>query len=212
MLDMAKSIGESLAIVIVAVASAIQYMKIQNKKEDVQNKTKVSRSVEYVAKYEADIVKNLEYIKEETFADRVMLFEFHNGVHYADGRIATKTSCTFEVCRHSQQQLQAEYQNIQLSRVVKSLKRLFDEEIIRYRDNLKQLEEDDYETYKLFEKSGVKRLYARLIRNNIGNPIGFIVVEYCTEETNNIEFDEMKFTEHFGVIKEKLYELVEGFK
>ena len=50
---------------------------------------------------DAEIVKRMEQVKEIVMADRVQIYDFHNGIHYANGRSALKVSCSYEVCRAS---------------------------------------------------------------------------------------------------------------
>ena len=43
-----------------------------------------------------EIIQRMEQIKEILRADRIQIYDFHNGGHYANGRSALKTSCTFD--------------------------------------------------------------------------------------------------------------------
>ena len=46
-----------------------------------------------------DIYKHMNYYKELLKADRILLFEFHNGQHYSNYRSALKMSASYEVYR-----------------------------------------------------------------------------------------------------------------
>ena len=45
------------------------------------------------------IINRLESIKDFLKSDRLQIYDFHNGIHYANGRSALKTSCSYEVVR-----------------------------------------------------------------------------------------------------------------
>ena len=199
---------EAVIVIILAVASAIKYIKAQDKIEKKKSGEEVSSSVENIIKNEAEIIKYMEYMKEDSFSDRVLIFEFHNGGHYADGRLATKTSCTFEVCRHSVESIQLRSRDIQLTYIIKTIKKVFDNNYFNCED-IEILKEEDFETYRMLSTTGVKRFYIKLIRNENNNPIAFILWEYCNgNENNNVNPNTENCIEYLGIIKNKLSELI----
>ena len=90
-LDSAKQIGIFIAEVIVALFFCKQYLNKYFKK------TNVGKMLPKQNKLDLEILNKLEYVKEILNADRIHVYEFHNGEHYSDYRSAYKFSCTYEV-------------------------------------------------------------------------------------------------------------------
>lgn len=61
--------------------------------ETIPQKIKKQCDIDYL------IINKMEEAKEFLRADRVQVYDFHNGGHFANGRSALKSSCTYEVCR-----------------------------------------------------------------------------------------------------------------
>ena len=59
----------------------------------------VSKKVPRQSEIDIKVLNRMEEVKEIMDADRVHVYEFHNGEHYANGRSALKVSCTYEVCK-----------------------------------------------------------------------------------------------------------------
>ena len=65
-----------------------------------EKKSDVPKKIGKQSEIDCLIMKEAEKLKEFLNADRVQVYEFHNGTHYANGRSALKTTCTYETCRY----------------------------------------------------------------------------------------------------------------
>ena len=74
---------------IVSAATAVFGMWVKIKYDE-----KKSKEFNYDPNLHSSIISALEYVMDETQADRVYVVEFHNGEHYFSGRSQQKLSCT----------------------------------------------------------------------------------------------------------------------
>ena len=79
----------------------------------------VSSKVPKQSQIDIKVLERMEEVKEVLHADRVHVYEFHNGEHYANGRSALKVTCTYEVCRTGIGSTQREIMSVPLSVVPK---------------------------------------------------------------------------------------------
>lgn len=122
----------------------------------------------------------MEQVKELLNADRVQLYDFHNGEHYANGRSALKTSCTYEVLRQGITSHQMKLQSIPLSCIPKFIKTLLDKNQLEVKD-IEDLKETMPATYSLKKAQGIKSFYDIILNNKQGEPIGFIGIQYVND-------------------------------
>ena len=77
--------------------------------------------------YDNIIIEKMDSLKEYLNADRVQIYDFHNGGHYANGRSALKTSCTYETVRNGIKPVQAQLQAIPLPCIAKFISQLLND-------------------------------------------------------------------------------------
>ena len=80
-INSAKGIGQFMAVVIVSLFFCKQYLNQYFKK------TNVGKMLPRQNKLDLEILNKLEYVKEILNADRIHVYEFHNGEHYSDYRL-----------------------------------------------------------------------------------------------------------------------------
>ena len=108
------------------VKKYLKEFKEDNDNEKVNDMLKVSRSVKKQSEIDLEIYRELERTKEITNADAINVFDFHNGGHYANGRSALKTTCSFEVVRSGIRTHQRDLVAIPLSVFPISIKELLE--------------------------------------------------------------------------------------
>ena len=126
------------------------------------------------------VLKRMEEVKEIMDADRVHVYEFHNGEHYANGRSALKTSCTYEVLRQGITSHQMKLQSIPLTCIPKFIKTLLDKNQLEVKD-IEDLKETMPATYSLKKAQDIKSFYDIILNNKQGEPIGFIAIQYVND-------------------------------
>ena len=111
---------------------------------------------------------------------------FTIGGHYANGRSALKTSCTYEVCRQGCRSYQMYLQSIPLSCIPQFIETLLNKEELKVND-LEEIKDKMTSTYHLKKDQGVRCFYDIVIHNKNKEPIGFLAIQYLTE--NKVKFN-----------------------
>ena len=86
--------------VLFTVYMSFRTFKIKLDKVMDEKKSDIPKKIGKQSEMDCLIMKEAEKLKEFLNADRVQVYEFHNGTHYANGRSALKTTCTYETCRY----------------------------------------------------------------------------------------------------------------
>lgn len=160
--------------------------------EAIKNgKTDVSKKVRRQTDLDCEIIKEAEKIKELLDADRVQVYEFHNGAHYANGRSALKTTCTYEVCRYGTSNCINLLSGIPLSCIPSFIKLLLDKGEM-YVKNMEDVKEDMPSTYSLKNSMNVTSFYDVVIYNDNREPVGFVAVQFCDGKNHNVNKDIVK--------------------
>ena len=165
-------------------------------KREVQNNlpTKIKKQ----SSIDVGIIEHMEELKELVNADRVQLYDFHNGGHYANGRSALKISCTYEVVRTGIQPSQRLLQDIPISCISKFTSALLDNTCLEVCD-LEQIRDIMPSTYQLEKDMGITSFYDVAICNKYGEAIGFLAVQYiknkyyCSTDKDKQEVLKLKF-------------------
>lgn len=157
-------------------------MFIENEKKNVPKNIKKQSSLDY------EIMQEAEKVKEILGADRVQVYEFHNGTHYANGRSALKTTCTYEVCRYGIKSCANILSGIPLSIIPNFLNALLEKEEL-FVKNLNDIKDSMPLTYSLKNTMDIKAFYDVVIHNSNNEPVGFVAVQFCNQEVNSIKKD-----------------------
>lgn len=157
-----------------------------------------------------EIINRMEELKELLKADRVQIYDFHNGGHYANGRSALKTSCTYEVVRAGIQPYQKDLQAVPLSCLPHFTARLLNEREFDV-TNLENIKNVMPSTYSLKKSQGVKSFFDVILNNKQGEPIGFLGIQYVEKchKTYNIKDKEEVLRLKF-FIEENLEKMIKG--
>ena len=156
------------------------------------NKTKkqleetIPKKIRRQSNIDLEIIRRMEQVKELVNADRIQLYDFHNGDHYANGRSALKTTCTYEVTRAGVSGYQIKLQAIPLSCMPRFVKRLLDKNVIEVND-IEDIKDSMPSTYNIKKEQGIKSFYDIVLNNKEGEPIGFLAIQYTinSHETYN---------------------------
>ena len=154
-----------------------------------EKKSDVPKKIGKQSEIDCLIMKEAEKLKEFLNADRVQVYEFHNGTHYANGRSALKTTCTYETCRYGISSCLNILSGIPLSIIPNFIKTLLDKGELLVKD-LEDLKETS--TYALKSTMGIKSFYDVVIRNEVGEPVGFVAVQFCSSDSHFVNKDAVK--------------------
>lgn len=151
----------------------------------MKNKKELKNSLPKCLKKSNDINmemnKTLNDLKELVDADRIQLYDFHNGGHYANGRRALKMSCTFEVVKPDISRSQLKMQGLPLACFSRFLTKLYDKNWCGY-DDIELSKNEIPSMYNLWKDEKIKSCYNCLITNKYNQPIGLISVQHINEK------------------------------
>lgn len=129
----------------------------------------------------ANRVRQLSYyLLNEFDADRVSVYEYHNGGKSVAGVDFKKCSNTYEATAKGIDEMYNEQQNLPISVNFLWNKLLIDKKPILISD-IKTLEQTDNTIFQILSSQGIKSYYSRLILNYNSKPIGFVVITYYNE-------------------------------
>lgn len=114
------------------------------------------------------------------------------GGHYANGRSALKTSCTYEVVRSGCRGYQTYLQSIPITCIPKFIKELLDKSKLIIND-LEEIKEEMPATYSLKHDQGIVSFFDIILNNSKNEPIGFLAVQYS--EMNKVNFTQTELNE-----------------
>ena len=177
----------------IAFTAYMSYKTFKSKLDEAikNGKTDVSKNLKRQTEMDCEIIKEAEKLKELIGADRVQVYEFHNGAHYANGRSALKTTCTYEVCRYGVKSCINILSGIPLSCIPNFIKTLLNENELLVND-MEEIRDTMPSTYSLKSNMNVSSFYDVIICNKYGEPVGFVAVQYCDSQSHNVNKDAVK--------------------
>ena len=179
---------ESITTVIISLTALITALcglivAIKKTKKELENA--LPQKIKKQCSIDSEIICRMESIKELLNADRVQIYDFHNGGHYANGRSALKVSCSYEVCRTGIKACQMYLQSIPLSCIPQFIKTLLNKNELKI-DDLEDIKNDMPATYALKKDQNVASFFDVILNNKNNEPIGFLAIQYC--DKNKVSF------------------------
>lgn len=182
----------NLTTIIVSVTALITAIgglitTILNQKKNISEN--IPKKVKNQSNINTDIITKMEYLKEFITADRVQIYDFHNGEHYANGRSALKVSCTYEVTRAGVVPFQKELQAIPISCIPIFIDTLLNKKYMNIGD-LEEIKDLMPSTYSLKKHQGIKSFYDIILTNKDKEPIGFLAVQFVNRTKDKFTIEE----------------------
>lgn len=193
---------------ITALISAVGTLIVTTLKTKKQIEDTIPKKLKKQCGIDAEIIKRMENAKELLSADRVQIYDFHNGGHYANGRSALKTSCTYEVTKAGVKGYQMYLQSLPLSAIPRFTKTLLDNGEMCVPD-IETLKDTMPGAYNIKKEQGVKGFHDVVLENKFGEPIGFLGIQYVNNSHktyNNKEKNEILRLKFF--IEENLEQMI----
>lgn len=175
-MDSLTTFFTSLALLITAIAGvAVALLRAyKNTKKEVDT---LPKKIKVQIPVDNAITDKLEEVKDLLNADRVQVYDFHNGGHWANGRSALKLTCTYEVCRAGIKPAQQHLQAVPLSCLSKFVSTLLDDGKLEVID-MEKIKNTMPATYNLKKATSVRSFYDVVLNNKYGEPIGFLALQY----------------------------------
>ena len=187
-LSTAQTIGITIAQILLAIYFCKQYLEKYQK----EHLTDVPTAVKEQNKIDMEIISRMDYYKELLDADRILLFEFHNGQHYSNYRSALKMSASYEVYRAGLENSREKCSNIPVSIMPKFIAEITNDGVCFCHD-LEELKGQMGNTYEFKKALGIQSFYDVAIKDSDDHIIGFIAVQWNKpiEEFNELEINHL---------------------
>lgn len=198
-LDTAKDIGIFLGQIVVALFFCKQYLQKAFKKKDV------AKFIPKQNKIDMEIITKMDYVKELLNADRIHVYEFHNGEHYTDYRSAYKFSCTYEAVKAGSRSIRELCMHIPIACMPKFINDITVKGKLVCED-VSVLKELMPSTYNFKINMGIVAFYDIAIKNKAGNVVGFVAIQW--DDKNRMFVDEEVIKQLVWFIEERLKEAV----
>lgn len=184
-LEIAKNIGIFIAELIVGLFFCKQYL------DKYFKKTNVAKMLPRQNKLDMEMLNKLEYVKEILNADRIHIYEFHNGEHYSSNRPAYKFSCTYEVFKAGNKPVQQECINLPTNCMPSFVNKIMKDGKFVCED-LESIKDNMASTYNFKKALNIKSFYDVAIKNREGEIIGFVAIHWFKKENMKVEEDVIK--------------------
>lgn len=180
--ETAQSIGIILAEILLAIYFCKQYIDKYQK----EHKPNISDEVTKQNPIDLDIIEKMDYYKELLKADRILLFEFHNGQHYSNYRSALKMSASYEVYRAGLESSREKCSNLPIAIMPRFIAAITREGFAWCKD-IEEIKYDMGNSYEFKKSIGIKAFYDVAIKDECGNVVGFVAVQWQHEMPTDID-------------------------
>ena len=130
------------------------------------------------------VMSLLNCLREESGANRVSCFIYHNGGYSVTGRSFQKMSMLYEVVDGKTVSVMNSFQNVPRTMFFTLTQKLSEQGCYDIRD-IEDIKDADAITYQTFYARGAKAAYCGVIKDSKKNILGFIVVEYTADKCND---------------------------
>lgn len=168
-LETAKYIGILFAEILLGIYFCKQYI------DKAQKKLPIGKMVVEQNNINLDIYKTMNYYKELLKADRVLLFEFHNGQHYSNYRSALRMSASYEVYRAGLHSILDQCTNLPITIMPKLIQKITNEDYA-YCSDIENIKGDMGNSYEFKKSIGVHSFFDIPLHDDNGIIIGFVAI------------------------------------
>jgi len=152
-----------------------------------------SKSFPSIIRTNSEVTARLRHLKSDIQADRVLVFQYHNGSHNLNGVDFAKVSCTHEVVKPGLKTVQQELLNLPVSAYITLTECAFGKEASCL-SSVTKLKAYDSSTYEMLKAHGVKSAIIKPLKDDNDHIFGFILVEFCRRYVRNFGTPELKIT------------------
>lgn len=187
-IETAKTIATVVVELLLAIYFCRQYI------DKINAKIPMGPAVKQQNELDLDIINKMNYYKELLNADRVLLFEFHNGQHYSNYRSALKMSASYEVYRAGLESSREKCSNLPIAIMPKFINDITKKGYSMCKD-IEEIKDDMGNSYEFKKSIGIKSFFDVAIRDKDNNVIGFVAVQWNEIMPDNID---KKTVEHLA--------------
>lgn len=177
------TVATNLAIIIAALATGYQVFSKKLTELTEKSGSSIKEEIKKQSDSDLKIIRKLEEVKEMLNADRVQIYDFHNGIHYANGRSAIKITCTYESCRCGVKSYQNQLSGLPISCLPNFIATLLNEGEFLCKD-IETIKDTNPATYAFKKNMEIKSFYDVVFHNEEGDIVGFIAIQFCNNKYN----------------------------
>lgn len=185
-IEVAKSIGTIIAEIVLIAYFCFKYINAT-----LKNAADIAKEVKNQNCLDIEIIEKMDYYKELLMADRIVLFEFHNGQHYSQYRQALKMSASYEVFRAGLESTRQQCSNLPVAIMPNLIHEIVNKGCSVCKD-IEEVKEKMGNTYEFKKSLGIRAWYDVALHDNQGEVIGFVAVQWNTVMPDNINTDQIK--------------------
>jgi hypothetical protein len=135
------------------------------------------------------ITEKISELRTKMRADRIAIFQFHNGEYFNSSNSILKLTMTHEVVREGVSKIIKDFKNILVSEYPVLCQKLLQENKY-FIDNLKSLSDDENEIKADMLNYGIGSMYYMRLNDINTNMIGFICISFRDELDDNHEIND----------------------
>lgn len=199
------ALATNLALVVFTLISGFSVFIREFKKLKEKESHNISANLKEQSVADKYISRKLEDLKEILGADRVQIYDFHNGIHYANGRSALRITCTYEACRYSIESYQNQLASLPISCLPNFISDLLEDGEFEC-DDIEKIKMSHPATYSFKKRMQITSFYDIVFHNDRGEIIGFLAIQFCDGKPLNIDKEEIAKT--IGYIEAELVSLL----
>lgn len=160
----------------------------ERKNEHTANRIRHNELIDKRLEINSKIKNAIEAFRQKVDADRVYIFEYHNGESNLNGLPFAKVSATYEILKPGVSSYKSRLQGIPSGLILEFNQNLLTNKQISV-PNISDYKDIDPVGNSVLIRPDVKSFYVALINNINGYPIGFIGMDYICRESGKEEAD-----------------------
>lgn len=170
-LEISEVIGRFIAVVIFSIYFCKKYI------DKITTKLPIGEKIKKQNEEDLNIVSTMEYYKELLDADRILLFEFHNGDHYSNFRNALRMSASYEVYRAGLEESMSKCTGLPIAIMPHLIAEITSNGFFICKD-IEDIKNIMPSTYNFKKSIGLKSFYDTAIKDKNGCIVGFVAVQW----------------------------------
>lgn len=160
----------------------------ERKNEHTANRIRHNELIDKRLEINSKIKNAIEAFRQKVDADRVYIFEYHNGESNLNGLPFAKVSATYEILKPGVSSYKSRLQGIPSGLILEFNQNLLTNKQISV-PNITDYKDIDPVGNSVLIRPDAKSFYVALINNINGYPIGFIGMDYICRESGKEEAD-----------------------
>lgn len=160
----------------------------ERKNEHTANRIRHNELIDKRLEINSKIKNAIEAFRQKVDADRVYIFEYHNGESNLNGLPFAKVSATYEILKPGVSSYKSRLQGIPSGLILEFNQNLLTNKQISV-PNISDYKDIDPVGNSVLIRPDAKSFYVALINNINGYPIGFIGMDYICRESGKEEAD-----------------------